>query len=84
MIAYTTDTPVRSIWEIWDTYNCITSNIANAELYTTCYTKGPYCSTSEVTTARYVVEPQKEDEFDTTELEKYIDSLKKEAVGTKD
>lgn len=28
------------------------------------------------------VEPQEEEEFDTTEIKKYIDSLEKEVVGT--
>lgn len=83
MIIYTTSAPVRSMWDTY-TGDCTTFNIATGKLYTTYYVKEPSCSTSEVITARYVVEPQKEDEFDTTELEKYIDSLKKEAVGTKD
>lgn len=36
----------------------------------------------ETTIAYPTVEPQEEEEFDTTEIEKYIDSLEKEVVGT--
>lgn len=41
-----------------------------------------YWNEAESTVTYSTAEPQEEEEFDTTEIEKYIDSLEKEVVGT--
>lgn len=41
-----------------------------------------FCDELETAVTYQTVKPQEEEEFDTTEIEKYIDSLEKEVVGT--
>ena len=73
--------PLQWVW-IPDTVTQVTTNIPSGE-YTLLDTL-LWGDTQADVAACSTAKPQEGEEFDTTELEKYIDSLKKEAVGTKD
>ena len=71
----------------YDVNNVATTNAATSQSDFTWWTRTPYYTAYETDNRQYTVvyererEPETED-FDITELEKYINSLKKEVVET--